>query len=91
MKKQIIAMLAAGAMLVPQLCTVRAAADEEDFSNLLVKYSSPAAVKGSSGGWTYGGTPIGNGKLGAKIYGGVDKDVYQAQRRLILVWRTAVY
>lgn len=77
MKKQIIAMLAAGAMLMPQLCTVRAAADEEDFSNLLVKYSSPAAVKGSSGGWTYGGTPIGNGKLGAKIYGGVDKDVYQ--------------
>ncbi len=77
MKKQIIAMLAAGAMLMPQLCTVRAAVDEEDFSNLLVKYSSPAAVKGSSGGWTYGGTPIGNGKLGAKIYGGVDKDVYQ--------------
>lgn len=77
MRKQIAAALLSCSLIVPQICTVHATTEEEDFSNLQVKYSQPAAVKNSSGGWTFGGTPIGNGKIGAKIYGGVDKDVYQ--------------
>lgn len=53
------------------------AEENDDFSNLVIKYTEPTDVKGQSGGWTYAGIPIGNGKIGAKIYGGVDKDVYQ--------------
>lgn len=52
-------------------------ADNEDFTNLKIVYMSPTDVKSSNGSWTYAGIPIGNGKIGAKVYGGVDKDVYQ--------------
>lgn len=53
------------------------AESSKDFSNLKISYSEPTAVKNDSGGWTFGGIPIGNGKIGAKIYGGTDKDIYQ--------------
>lgn len=49
---------------------------EEDYSKLKITYSSPTSV-GSAGNWTYAGIPVGNGKIGAKIYGGVDNAVYQ--------------
>lgn len=49
----------------------------EDFSNLKMQWSEPMEVKTSSGAWTYGGTPVGNGQIGAKIYGGVSEDIIQ--------------
>lgn len=67
-------------MASAQLLSVSAAdntASNEDFSNLKMRWSEPMAVKTSSGSWTYGGTPIGNGQIGAKIYGGVSEDIIQ--------------
>lgn len=78
--KKILALILAASMMAAIMAfpsAVGNAVDNEDFTNLKISYTTPTEVKNSKGSWTYAGIPIGNGKIGAKIYGGVDKDIYQ--------------
>lgn len=77
MLKRIFAGALTLSMIINFQSVIVSADENDDFSNLKISYATPTDVKNSSGGWTFAGIPIGNGKIGAKIYGGVDKDIYQ--------------
>lgn len=77
MLKRIFAGALTLSMIINFQSVIVSADENDDFSNLKTSYATPTDVKNSSGGWTFAGIPIGNGKIGAKIYGGVDKDIYQ--------------
>lgn len=75
-KKTLSAVVAVAVFICSWSITIKGE-EKNDFSDLKISYTEPTDVKNDKGGWTYAGIPIGNGKLGAKIYGGVDEDIYQ--------------